>query len=78
MADFSNLPTLEQFSAHVTVYFKPEDLPKFWAAMEPIFHKVAEEPECLYFEIFEDPAEPGKLTWIENWAGSPQWWATVG
>lgn len=71
------LPDLPSFSLQVTVYFKPEDVPKFYEAMKPVFEKVTAEPECLYFEMFEDPSEPGKISWIENWAKSPHWVLTV-
>ncbi|KAK3057059.1 hypothetical protein LTR09_002097 [Extremus antarcticus] len=63
---------LDRFSLQLTVWFKPSDLPKFWSAFKPIFDVVAAEPELLYFEVFEDPAEPGKISWIENWDMPPQ------
>ncbi|KAK5175339.1 uncharacterized protein LTR77_000477 [Saxophila tyrrhenica] len=74
--DPSLLPDLERFSMQVTVYFAPSDLPKFWEAFKPIFDVVVNEPKIVYFEVFEDPAEPGKVSWIENWDGSPKWFMT--
>ena len=75
--DPSQLPKLDRFSMHVTVYFKPEDLPTFWSTFKPVFDACKTEKELLYFEVFEDPTEPGKMTWIENWEGSPQWFFGV-
>jgi hypothetical protein len=75
--DASQLPKLDRFSLHVTVYFKPEDVPKFWEAFKPCFEAIAPEKECLYFEVFEDPAEPGKISWVENWDCSTDWWINV-
>ncbi len=72
------LPDLDGFSLQVTVFFKPEDVPTFEKWMKPIFEKVTSEPECLYFEIFQDPENPGTFSWIENYSKSPQWFMTVG
>lgn len=72
-----SLAGLDRFSAHLTFYFNPSDLPKFWAALKPIYDIIAQEPELVYFDVFEDPSEPGKIFWIENWEGTPQWAFTV-
>ena len=73
----TELPTLDRFSLQVTVYFRPDDLPTFWEAFKPVFDKVWAEPEIVHFEVFEDPNEPGKLSWVENWDKSPEWFMKV-
>lgn len=73
----ASVPDLDRFSLQLTVWFNPSDLPKFWSAFKPIFDVVAAEPQLLYFEVFEDPAEPGKISWIENWDMPPQKFLTV-
>ncbi|KAI5361661.1 Putative antibiotic biosynthesis monooxygenase domain-containing protein [Septoria linicola] len=73
MSDNFQIPDLAAFSLHVTVHVAEDNLPAFFEAMKPVFDRVAAEPECLYFEIFQDPAEPGKISWVENWNASPQW-----
>lgn len=73
MSDNFQIPDLTAFSLHVTVHIAEDNLPAFFKAMKPVFDRVAAEPECLYFEIFQDPAEPGKISWVENWNASPQW-----
>lgn len=63
----SSLPDLEGFSLHATVHIAPENVAKFFDACKPVFYLVSAEPECLYFEIYQDPASLGTITWIENW-----------
>ncbi|KAK4497120.1 hypothetical protein PRZ48_011570 [Zasmidium cellare] len=65
--------TLSSFALHVTIHIDPSNVDKFFAAMKPAFDVVAAEPECLYFEIFQDPAEPGKISWVENWSKGVEW-----
>lgn len=71
--DVSSLPKLDGFSQHTTVHIDPSKLDTFWEAFTPVFEKTSSAPECLYFEVFEDPAVPGKITWVVNWNASPEW-----
>ncbi|KAI1824580.1 hypothetical protein F4861DRAFT_505502 [Xylaria intraflava] len=61
------------WSLHVTVYIAPENIDGFLAAFKPVFDRVTAEPECLFFEMYHSPQEPGKLSWVENWSKSPEW-----
>ena len=72
-----SLPKLDRFSIHFTIYLSPSDLPTFYSHFEPAFKSSTTEKECLYMEVFEDPEELGKVTWIENWEGTPEWFLTV-
>ncbi|PPJ51832.1 hypothetical protein CBER1_09758 [Cercospora berteroae] len=76
MSDFQ-FPDLNGFSLHVTVHIAPENLEAFYAAMIPVFDVVAAEPECLYFELYQDPTSPGTLSWVENWDATTQWFKDV-
>ncbi|KAI0434291.1 hypothetical protein F5Y09DRAFT_266792 [Xylaria sp. FL1042] len=67
------MPVSTGWSLHVTVYIAPENVDRFLAAFKPVFNKVVAEPECLFFEMYQSPQEPGKLSWIENWSKSPEW-----
>jgi quinol monooxygenase YgiN len=60
-------PAIEAFSLHVTIYIAPENLDKFFEAFKPVFNLVTAEPECLFFEMYQDPGAPGILSWVENW-----------
>ena len=73
----TQLPDVDRFSLQVTVYFKPEDIPKFFEAFKPIFDEVSADPDCLYFEVFQDTEDPGKISWIENWNKTPSWFMQV-
>lgn len=73
----STLPSLEAFTRYNTVYIDPAKIDDFWAAFKPVFETTAATPECVYLEAFEDPAVPGKVTWVANWNASPQWVMTV-
>lgn len=63
----SALPDIDSFSLHVTVHVAPEDTEKLLAAMKPVFDLVSAEEECTFFELYQDPASPGTLSWVENW-----------
>ncbi|GAM33747.1 hypothetical protein TCE0_013r00874 [Talaromyces pinophilus] len=63
----------EGISLQVTIWISPENVPKFFEALLPVYEKVIAEPECTFFEYYEDPAEPGKISWVENWSKSAEW-----
>ncbi|KAI1355186.1 hypothetical protein F5Y01DRAFT_200428 [Xylaria sp. FL0043] len=67
------IPVSTGCSLHVTVYIAPENVDNFLAAFKPVFNRVVAEPECLFFELYHSPQEPGKLSWVENWSKSPEW-----
>jgi quinol monooxygenase YgiN len=54
-------------SLHVTIYIDPSNVEKFFEHMKPVYDAVVAEPECRFFEIYQDPKEPGTLSWVENW-----------
>ena len=57
----------EGISLQVTIWISPENVPKFFEALRPVYEKVIAESECTFFEIYEDPADPGRISWVENW-----------
>jgi quinol monooxygenase YgiN len=65
------MPFATGWSLHVTVYIDPENIDRFLAAFKPVFNKVVAEPECLFFEMYRSPQEPGKISWVENWSVLP-------
>lgn len=75
--DLTKLPKLDAFSQHTTVFIEPTKLDSFWQAFTPVYEKTSAVPECLFFEVFEDPAVPGKIKWVVNWNASPEWVMTV-
>ncbi|KAI1827995.1 hypothetical protein F4861DRAFT_237168 [Xylaria intraflava] len=67
------MPYAHGMSLQVTVVIAPENVDEFFAAFKPVFEKVIAEPECLFFEVYVDPCDPGKITWIEDWSKTPEW-----
>ncbi|OCK95915.1 uncharacterized protein K441DRAFT_554130 [Cenococcum geophilum 1.58] len=55
------------FSFHIKITVAPENAEKFLAALKPVFEGFAAEPECTYFEVFQDPENPGTFRLVENW-----------
>ncbi|KAI0873127.1 hypothetical protein GGS24DRAFT_502124 [Hypoxylon argillaceum] len=51
----------------------PENVDKYFAAFKPVFEKVIAEPECLFFEVYQCPDQPGQIIWVEDWSKSPDW-----
>ncbi|KAI0472749.1 hypothetical protein GGR56DRAFT_676815 [Xylariaceae sp. FL0804] len=60
-------------SLHVTVHVAPADVERFLDAFKAVFDLVVDEPECLFFEVYRSPDEPGRISWVENWSKSTQW-----
>ncbi|KAE8420995.1 hypothetical protein BDV36DRAFT_292670 [Aspergillus pseudocaelatus] len=52
----------ESLSLQVTIHLNPEDLPKFWIAMKPAYEAVIAEPECTFFELYQEPDSPGTIS----------------
>ncbi|KAI0416047.1 hypothetical protein F5X98DRAFT_376228 [Xylaria grammica] len=61
------------FSLHVTVYVNPAYIDSFFAAFNPVFKKALCEPECAFFGVYHNPKERGKISWVEDWKQSPEW-----
>ena len=54
-------------SFHIKITVAPENAEKFLAALKPVFEGFAAAPECTYFEVFQDPKNPGTFRFVENW-----------
>lgn len=39
----------------------------------PVWAACAKEPECLFFDVFEDPKTPGKIRFVEIWSKPWEW-----
>ncbi|KAI0205566.1 hypothetical protein F4808DRAFT_455792 [Astrocystis sublimbata] len=60
-------------SLHVTVNVAPKNITPFFEAFKPVYEKVIAEPKNLFFEVYQSVDFPGKITWVENWNGNPDW-----
>lgn len=70
-------PMASQISLHVKVTIDPSNVDQFLEHCKPVVGAVTAEPECTYFEIFQDPTNPGSLKYIENWSASIDWLQNV-
>ena len=64
-------------SLHVTIVVAPENADKFLELGKPVFDAVTAEPENLFFEVFQDPAQPGYFRFVENWSKDKDWLMNV-
>ena len=64
-------------SLHLTITVSPENSEKFLSHFKPVFEAVTAEPDCTYFEVFQDPSQPGTFQIVENWSRDLEWFMTV-
>jgi quinol monooxygenase YgiN len=67
----------KQLTLIVNIRVKPEDAEKLVDAHRPIWASCANEPECLFFDVFQDPEDKGKFRFIEVWSKSRKWFEDV-
>ncbi|KAJ5991873.1 hypothetical protein N7451_007597 [Penicillium sp. IBT 35674x] len=51
------------FSLHIKIYIDPSNVEKFFEHFKPVYDAVVKEPACRFFEVYQDPENPGTLTW---------------
>ena len=61
--------------ANITV--SPEKVSDFLKELRPVWQACAKEPECLFFDVFMDPARPGRFRFVEVWTEGREWFETV-
>ncbi|KAH7394307.1 hypothetical protein BKA66DRAFT_438668 [Pyrenochaeta sp. MPI-SDFR-AT-0127] len=64
-------------SVHVSVTVAPENAQKFLELFRSIYETVSAEPECVFFEVYQNPATPGEFKFVENWNGTQEWFREV-
>jgi len=66
-------PSNKQLTVFVTIHVSPSDVEKFKEAHRPVWKNCSEEPECLLFDVFQDPEVKGRFRFIEIWNESREW-----
>lgn len=66
----------KQCTVFVTFHIKPDKIEEFKAAHRPVWAACAAEPECLLFDVFQDPQTPGRFRFLEVWGESREWFET--
>lgn len=61
-------PPKKQLTLFVDFWIDPSLIEDFKAAHRPVWAACAAEPECLLFDVFQDPAEPGRFRFVEVWS----------
>ena len=51
--------TQKQCTLFVDFYIQPSRTEEFKAAHRPVWAACGNEPECLLFDVFQDPLDPG-------------------
>lgn len=73
----TNPASKKQLTVFVTVTVAPESIPAFKAAHQPVWAACAKEPQCLFFDVFQDPEKIGRFRFVEVWSESREWFETV-
>ena len=68
--------TFNQVTLFVTFHVKPFCVEDFKAAHRLVWSACAAEPECLLFDVFHDPEQPGRFRFIGVWNASREWFET--
>jgi len=70
-------PQQSQLTLFVDFFIQPHLIPQWKAAHRPVWAVCAREPNCLLFDVFEDPEDRGHFTLVEVWRATKQWFLEV-
>ncbi|KAF2101297.1 hypothetical protein NA57DRAFT_72739 [Rhizodiscina lignyota] len=62
----------KQLTLFVTFYIDPAKIEEWKEAHRPVWAACACEPECLLFDVFEDPSS-GRFRLVEVWSKDREW-----
>ena len=60
-----------------TVSVEPSKVDAYLEALRPCWQGIIGEPECLFFDLWQDPAKPGTFKMIEVWSKDKEWFTNV-
>lgn len=63
----------KQLALFVTIQVSQQNIDKFKEAHRPVWKACSEEPECLLFDVFQDPECPGRFRFVEVWSQGREW-----
>ena len=66
-----------QLALFVTLHVRPEDAEALAAAHRPVWAACAAEPECLVFDVWQDPLDRGHFKFFEVWSRDREWFERV-
>lgn len=65
------------FNIQESLHIDPEKLDEFFEALGKISNIMHDEPECTFFEAYQDPDDPTHIRLVQNWTASIEWFVTV-
>lgn len=63
----------KQLTLFVNFFIQPLLIEHWKAAHRPVWVACAKEPECLLFDVFQDPDQPGHFRLVEVWSRDREW-----
>jgi len=63
----------KQLTLFVTFQVASANIEKFKEAHRPVWKACSEEPECLLFDVFQHPDQPGRFRFVEVWSKGREW-----
>ncbi|KAK3058256.1 hypothetical protein LTR09_001334 [Extremus antarcticus] len=69
-------PNKPQLTLFVDFYIYPHLIEQWKTAHRPVWDACANEPECLLFDVFEDPEDVGHFRLVEVWNATREWFET--
>ncbi|RAH68912.1 putative quinol monooxygenase [Aspergillus aculeatinus CBS 121060] len=68
MSESSDLVSLQ-----VRIWVAEKDVAKYFEALGAVFYKIAREPECTLFEVYQSQENKGEILVLKNWNASKEW-----
>ena len=65
------------FVVNATHYVHPNKVDEYLTHLRPAWEAVIAEPENIFFDVFVDPSEPGKIRLFEIWTKDKEWFMSV-
>ena len=62
-----------QLALFVTLRVSPANAEALAAAHRPVWAACAREPECLVFDVWQDPEDKGRFRFFEVWSRDREW-----
>uniref|UniRef100_A0A8H7TI00 ABM domain-containing protein n=1 Tax=Bionectria ochroleuca TaxID=29856 RepID=A0A8H7TI00_BIOOC len=68
-----SITAFQGVSIQNTAYVAPENVTKYLEAAKWLFDQVIAEPDIVFFEVYQSPEDPGRISWIEDWLQPVEW-----
>lgn len=69
-------PPHKQLTVFAHFHIDPSRIEEFKEAHRPVWAACGREPECILFDVFQKPSQPGRFTFVEVWNADREWFET--